>query len=100
MPTVTLGVGIFTFGFFVVHVICNRVISDYGRDKKSAALSMYLLCYYLGSSFLGWGTGIILDHSTWQWFIAGLIGLTVVLFGIVYIGTTRLQKEEARTGQR
>lgn len=100
MPTVTLGVGIFTFGFFVVHVICNRVISDYGRDKKSAALSMYLLCYYLGSSFLGWGTGIILDHSTWQWFIAGLIGLTVVLFGIVYIGTTRLQREEAHTWQR
>ena len=32
---VTLGLAIFTFNFFVVHVICNRIVSDYNLQKRS-----------------------------------------------------------------
>ena len=90
---VTLGLALFTFNFFVVHVTCNRVVSDYSLSKRSVAISMYLLCYYLGSSFWGWSTGIVLDHFGWQWFIAILILLTLVLYGIASHGSKIMQQE-------
>lgn len=83
---VTLGLALFTFNFFVVHVTCNRIVSDYSLTKRSVAISMYLLCYYLGSSFWGWSTGIVLDHARWQWFIGVLILLTIALYVIATYG--------------
>ena len=90
---VTLGLAIFTFNFFVVHVTCNRVVSDYSLTKRSVAISMYLLCYYLGSSFWGWSTGIVLDHFGWQWFIGGLILLTLILYAIAAHGCKVMRQE-------
>lgn len=54
---VTLGLAIFTFNFFVVHVICNRIVSDYNLQKRSVTISIYLLFYYMGSSVWGSATG-------------------------------------------
>ena len=90
---VTLGLALFTFNFFVVHVTCNRVVSDYSLTKRSVAISMYLLCYYLGSSFWGWSTGIVLDHFGWQWFIGVLIALTLALYAIAAHGCKVMQQE-------
>lgn len=90
---VTLGLAVFTFNFFVVHVTCNRVVSDYSLTKRSVAISMYLLCYYLGSSFWGWCTGIVLDHLGWQWFIGALISLTLILYAIAAHGCKLMQQE-------
>lgn len=89
---VTLGLAIFTFNFFVVHVICNRIVSDYNITKRSVTISIYLLFYYMGSSFWGSATGVVLDHFGWQWFIAGLIGLTFVLYAIAYKGAKLMQQ--------
>ena len=84
---VTLGLAIFTFNFFVVHVICNRIVSDYNLQKRSVTISIYLLFYYMWSSIWGSATGVILDHFGWQWFIAGLILLTFILYAIAYKGS-------------
>ena len=84
---VTLGLAIFTFNFFVVHVICNRIVSDYNLQKRSVTISIYLLFYYMGSSIWGSATGVILDLFGWQWFIAGLILLTFILYAIAYKGS-------------
>ena len=56
---VTLGFAILTFDFFVIHVICNRIVSEYNVMKRSVTISIYLLAYYLGSSFWGSATGIV-----------------------------------------
>lgn len=90
---VTLGLAIFTFDFFVVHVTCNRVVSDYSLAHRSVAISMYLLCYYLGSSLWGWATGIVLDHFGWQWFLGALMLLTVVLYAVARHGCRIMQQD-------
>ena len=89
---VTLGLAVFTFNFFVVHVTCNRIVSEMSFSHKSIALSIYLLLYYLGSSFWGWATGLVLDHVGWQGFIASLIILTVILYLIARHGSARLRR--------
>lgn len=89
---VTIGLAAFTFNFFVVHVLCNRIVSEYNIAKRSVTISIYLLVYYLGSSILGSGTGVILDTWGWQYFLAGLIGILLINYGIVYIGTRRMRE--------
>lgn len=88
---VTIGLAAFTFNFFVVHVLCNRIVSEYNVAKRSVTISIYLLCYYLGSSLLGSGTGVILDLWGWQYFLAGLIAILLINYWIVWQGVKRLK---------
>lgn len=88
---VTIGLAAFTFNFFVVHVLCNRIVSEYNVAKRSVTISIYLLAYYLGSSLLGSGTGVILDLWGWQYFLAGLIAILLINYWIVYQGVRRLK---------
>lgn len=83
---VTVGLALFTFNFFVVHVICNRIVGDFNLAKRSVTISIYLLAYYLGSSFWGSATGLILDTLGWQYFIAGLILLLLITYLIARHG--------------
>lgn len=87
--TVIFGLAVFTFSFFVIHVLCNRIVSEYEPAKRSVTISVYLLTYYLGSSFLGWATGVLLDTFGWPCFLAGLILLLLLDYTLVYSGTHR-----------
>lgn len=91
---VAIGLAIFTFNFFVVHVLCNRIVSDYDLSKRSVTISIYLLTYYLGSSLLGWATGLLLDAFGWQYFLAGLILLVLLNYTIVTFGIRRMGKTQ------
>lgn len=88
---ITLGLAVFTFNFFVIHVLCNRIVSEYDPAKRSVTISVYLLTYYLGSSLLGWATGTLLDTFGWPYFLAGLIFLLLLNYIIVVIGTSRVK---------
>ena len=90
---IAIGLAIFTFNFFVVHVLCNRIVSDYDLSKRSVTISIYLLTYYLGSSLLGWATGILLDIFGWRYFLAGLIGIVLLNYTIVTLGIKRIEKK-------
>ena len=90
---VTLGLALFTFNFFVVHVLCNRIVSEYNVSKRSVTISIYLLVYYLGSSLLGSGTGVILDLWGWKWFLAGLIVILLINYLIVWRGVREMKKQ-------
>lgn len=89
---VALGLALFTFNFFVIHVLCNRIVSEYNLAKRSVTISIYLLTYYLGSSLLGWATGIVLDTFGWPYFLLSLILLLLLNYLIVYIGIQRMQE--------
>lgn len=80
---VASGLAVFTFNFFVMHVLCNRIVSDYDRSKRSVTISIYLLVYYLGSSILGSATGVILDIYGWQYFLGCLIILLLINYWLV-----------------
>lgn len=80
---VVMGLAAFTFNFFVIHVLCNRIVSEYNMAKRSVTISIYLLVYYLGSSILGSATGVVLDLWGWQYFLAGLIVILLINYWIV-----------------
>lgn len=90
---VTVGLAAFTFNFFVVHVLCNRIVSEYNVAKRSVTISIYLLVYYLGSSILGYATGIILDTWGWQAFLAGLILILLINYAIIRKGVKTIRNE-------
>lgn len=89
---VIVGLAVFTFNFFVVHVLCNRIVSEFDVAKRSVTISIYLLTYYLGSSFLGSATGLLLDSCGWRYFLAGLIVLLLLNYWVVKRGV-RIMKE-------
>lgn len=90
--SLTLGLAIFTFGFFVTHVLCNRIVGEFNPSKRSVTISIYLLTYYLGSSLLGSTTGVLLDSYGWKIFFIVLISLLVLTFIVIRIGITRWSK--------
>lgn len=59
------GLAVFTFGFFGAHTAaCSWVGSVCGGDKAQA-VSLYLLCYYVGASIIGTLTGV--PYQTYGW---------------------------------
>lgn len=92
---VIIGLAVFTFNFFVVHVLCNRIVSEYNVAKRSVTISIYLLVYYLGSSLLGSGTGVILDLWGWKYFLAGLIIILIINYWIVWHGVKMMNDKES-----
>lgn len=78
-----LGVMIFAFGFFAGHSVASGwvgVVSPTGKKAESAAL--YLLFYYTGSSFVGWGGGFFLTDLGWGGLIAMICTLIVLCAGL------------------
>lgn len=89
---VAAGLAAFTFSFFVIHVLCNRIVSDYNIAKRSVTISIYLLAYYSGSSILGPATGIVLDTLGWKYFLGSLILILLINYCIVCAGARQMQK--------
>jgi YNFM family putative membrane transporter len=75
------GVAVFTFGFFGAHSIASGWVGRRARAAKAQAASLYLLCYYGGSSVIGWAGGLIYAQGHWPGvvaLIAGLLALALV----------------------
>lgn len=71
-----LGICIFTFGFFASHSIASAWVGETSGKSKAQASSLYLLFYYLGSSFVGTFGGYFWTHFHW----GGVIVLVTSLF--------------------
>jgi YNFM family putative membrane transporter len=82
LPLIVAGVGVFTCGFFCAHAIASSWVGRRVRTGKAQASSLYLFCYYLGSSLSGTVGGIFWQHLGWQG-VAAMIGLLVLAaFGV------------------
>lgn len=72
----------FTAAFFALHSSASGWIGLIATQDRAEASSMYLFCYYLGSSLVGWFSGIIFTHASWVVFVGYL---TVLLCGLLAI---------------
>lgn len=78
------GVVAITFGFFGGHSIVSSWVGRRAGAAKAHASSLYLFCYYMGSSIAGaWG-GVFYASHGWNgvaWFVGAmaLIGLVIAL---------------------
>ena len=75
---VVIGLGIFTISFFGAHTTASRIVAQYSSKGSSVSISLYLLFYYAGSSFLGSGTGIIMHNHGWAAFIFTLCAICIL----------------------
>lgn len=79
---VLVGMLVFTAGFFGAHSVASSWIGRRARRARGQASSLYLLCYYLGSSVAGTAGGVFWHR--WGWggvalFIAGLLGAALLV---------------------
>lgn len=81
---VLLGVVALTFGFFGGHSVVSSWVGRRAGAAKAHASSLYLFCYYMGSSIAGACGGLFYAADGWNgvaWFVGAmaLIGLVIAL---------------------
>ncbi|HLI18492.1 MAG TPA: MFS transporter [Rhodanobacteraceae bacterium] len=81
---VLLGVVALTFGFFGGHSVVSSWVGRRAGAAKAHASSLYLFCYYLGSSIAGACGGLCYAADGWNgvaWFVGAmaLVGLVIAL---------------------
>ena len=69
--------------FFAAHAIASSWVGKLATHDRAEASSTYLLCYYAGSSLLGWS-----HWSTW------LVVASVVIAAALFPGLSRLASVE------
>ncbi len=76
---ILIGLLIFTFSFFAAHSTSSSWVSVQSLQYRAVGSSLYLFCYYLGSSFLGSSSGLVWEKYGW-------FGLTVTITCVLCIG--------------
>jgi YNFM family putative membrane transporter len=81
---VLIGVIALTFGFFGGHSIVSSWVGRRAGAAKAHASSLYLFCYYMGSSIAGACGGLFYAARAWNgvaWFVAAMVvvGLAIAL---------------------
>lgn len=78
LVSVTAGVAVLTVGFFGAHSTASGWVGRLADGAQAPAAALYLLCYYLGSSVVGSGAGLIWSRLGWPGLAAALTGLVVL----------------------
>ena len=74
-----IGLLVFTFAFFAAHSTASSWVAILSLQYRAVGSSLYLFCYYLGSSILGSGSGLIWERFGWD-------GLSIFLSVVLCIG--------------
>jgi YNFM family putative membrane transporter len=85
---IVLGTGLATFGFFASHSVASSWVGRRARPPQALASGIYLFCYYLGSSVVGWFTGYVWEG--WGW--AGVVAVLGGLLGVGMLIALRLRR--------
>ncbi len=75
---VIIGMLLFTFGFFGAHSVASSWIGRRATKAKGQASSLYLFCYYAGSSVAGTAGGFFWHYAGWNG-IGAFIGALLIL---------------------
>jgi YNFM family putative membrane transporter len=84
LAVVIIGVIMFTFGFFGAHSVASSWIGRRAVKAKGQASSLYLFCYYVGSSIAGTGGGMFWHYAGWNG-----IGVFIAILLLIALATAR-----------
>lgn len=87
---ILLGLVIFTFSFFAAHSTASSWVSVQALQYRAVAASLYLVCYYVGSSLLGSASGLVWEQ--WGW-----LGIQIEISLFLLLGlwaASRLQQSQ------
>lgn len=85
---VLAGTAVVVFGFFGTHAVASSWVSAWTGPEKAQASAVYLFCYQLGSSVMGFVGGIFFGHFGWR----GEVSTIVVLMLVALAATVRLSE--------
>jgi YNFM family putative membrane transporter len=85
---IVAGMAVFTFGFFASHSIASSWVGRRARTQQALASALYLCCYYLGSSVVGWLCGVLWERGGW----GGVVTLLAVCLGAAVAIALRLRR--------
>jgi YNFM family putative membrane transporter len=94
LAAVIAGIVVFTVGFFGAHAVASAWVGASAATARAQASSLYLLFYYLGSSFSGTGGGFV--WSAWGW--PGVVALILGLLGAALLAVLRLTSLAPQSG--
>ncbi len=95
LPVVIAGVLIFTFGFFGAHSVASSWVGRRATVARGQATSLYLFCYYAGSSVAGTGGGVFWHYAGWNG-----IGMFIAVLLLMALGVAlRLAKLQPLAGK-
>lgn len=81
LPTVLAGLVLLTVGFFAGRSLASGWVGRRSAllpgGSPAVASSLYLFCYYAGSSIGGTVGGLAFDHAGWT----GVVGYVALLLG-------------------
>lgn len=89
LSLVIVGVLLFTFGFFGAHSVASSWIGRRALKAKGQASSLYLFCYYAGSSVAGTAGGMFWHYAGWNG-IGLFIGVLLLIALAVAVRLARL----------
>ena len=79
LPLALAGLLVFTASFFALHSTASGWVGLIAEHDRAEASSMYVFCYYMGSSILGAATGWAYEGLPWAGFVAVLAAMLTAL---------------------
>ncbi|GAB78684.1 MFS transporter, YNFM family, putative membrane transport protein [Austwickia chelonae] len=79
---VLLGTAVFTTGFFTVHSVASGWVGALAVRDRAEASGLYLTSYYLGSSVVGYLSGVVFHAYGWRALVGWLLVLIVAAGGL------------------
>jgi YNFM family putative membrane transporter len=92
---ITVGLLVFTAGFFATHSVASSWVSSRAAGRRGQAAAMYLLAYYLGSSCFGALIGLAYQYGRWP-AAASAIGLLFLAGAVTVLGVRPLPRPPSR----
>ena len=94
LVTLVGGICILTVGYFGAHSIASSWVTKRASTARAQAASLYLFCYYVGSSVVGSTGGLFWSRAGWP----GLVALICVLLALALLSARRLGRLEHEEG--
>lgn len=79
-----IGMMLFTAGFFAAHSVASSWIGRRARRAKGQASSLYLFCYYVGSSVAGTLGGVFWHSFGWRGVVAFISVMLLLALLVVH----------------
>lgn len=83
------GVALITWGLFTAHSTASAWVGASVSRNRAEASSTYLCCYYLGSSCVGYATGVAFHAGGWAGLVATLLALVAVAAAVALLVVRR-----------
>lgn len=84
VAVIFLGMMLFTAGFFAAHSVASSWIGRRARRAKGQASSLYLFCYYVGSSVAGTLGGVFWHSFGWNGVVAFISVMLLLALLVVH----------------